>query len=171
MDTPRKIDEEAFERIKQKEAKGHHSRRKIPAPTLEDFEKVCEVARGRMGKIAEAFGVSIDTVYRWRDQEEGFEQALNRPREIAMDKLTEVAELIAVGIPELDENGKFVGWKEYPNVTTLHKLMDTYGKMRGFGGNPRDLNITIKDGSVPVSKWLNLNTEIAQMGDSDDDES
>lgn len=174
MGKPQQINHEALEKIKAEDKEnaknGRHSRRKIVPPTLEDFARVCEATRGRMGKIAEAFDVGVTTVYKWRDEEPGFAEALNSPREIVMDKLTEVAEIIAVGIPELDDNGKFVGWKEYPNVTTLHKLMDTYGMMRGFGRNPQEVNVNIKDGGVPIAKWLELNTQDKVMGAIDDEE-
>lgn len=161
MKEPRKPNPEYLEKLQHETIeKRKHSRRKITPPTLEDFERVCEATRGRVGKIAEAFEVSIHTVYKWRDEEPGFNDALNAPREIVMDKLQEVAELLAIGIPDIDpQTGRLLGWKEPPKEATLHKLLDTYGMMRGFGRNPQEVNINLKDGTIPVAKWLEFNTE------------
>lgn len=149
--------------------KGHHPKSRIVPPTLEDWELVCNATRGRIGKIAEAFDVSVHTVYKWRDEEEGFNDALNAPREIVMDKLQDVAELMAMGVPDQDpETGRFVGWKERPSEAIILKLFKIYGMNRGFGDNPQEVNVNIKDGTIPVSKWLDLNTEPRQTGEAEE---
>lgn len=165
------IKPEVLERISEEsKKKGRHSRGRIIPPTLEDFELAARVTSGRISKIAEAFDVSEDTIYKWRDEEPGFREALNAPREIVMDKLEATAELLALGIPDIDPNTKQIrGWIERPSEAVLLRLMKIYGMHRGFGDNPQEVNINLKEGSIPIQKWLSLNTEAPQQtGDEGD---
>lgn len=167
------IDREKLERISEEsKQKGRHSRARIIPPTLEDFEKVARDTKGRIGKIAEVFSVSPDTIYKWRDEEPGFREALNTPREMVADKLEATAELLAFGIPDIDpETKQFRGWIVQPSEQALFRLMKVYGMHRGFGDNPQEVNINLKEGSIPIKKWLTLNTEAPQQtgeeGDTD----
>ncbi len=167
------IDREKLERISEEsKQKGRHSRARIIPPTLEDFELAAREAKGRIGKIAEVFSVSPDTIYKWRDEEPGFREALNAPREMVADKLEATAELLALGIPDIDpETKQFRGWIVQPSEQALFRLMKVYGMHRGFGDNPQEVNINLKEGSIPIQKWLSLNTETPQQtgeeGDTD----
>lgn len=167
------IDQEKLERISEEsKQKGRHSRARIIPPTLEDFEKVARDTKGRICMIADVFGVSPDTIYKWRNEEKGFREALNTPREIMMDKLETTTELLALGIPDIDpETKQFRGWIVQPSEQALFRLMKVYGMHRGFGDNPQEVNINLKEGSIPIQKWLSLNTEAPQQtgeeGDTD----
>lgn len=178
---PAEPDEEVLQRIEREDeeadrkakAEGKRNARatgcKITPPTLETWEEACRRTRGRRGRLAEAFDVSENTIDRWRAECEGFEETLNHPREIMMDKLEDTAEILALGKPDIDENGKFAGWLERPDVTVLLRLMKAYGMHRGFGDNPQEVNVRVKGGGIPIAKWLELNTETNEEDDADSD--
>lgn len=50
-----------------------------------------------------------------------------------VDECLVSARVLALGIPEKDENGNFVGWRERPDGYMIRYLLSTLGKNEGFG--------------------------------------
>lgn len=106
-------------------------------PSYKRFKQVTDQNAGNITKIAEAFGVSRLTVYRWTDLDDAFREAVEEHRGRLVDKCLNTAQIVALGIPARDENGNFVGWKERPDGNMLRYLLGTFGQREGFSNDIR----------------------------------
>ena len=102
-------------------------------PKIQDFEAVCERARGNLTKVAEAFGVDRVTIYNWCKSNPKYQKAIDNQRGKALDIYLNTADALARGVPKLDKDKKFVGWKVQPDSKVLMYLIGKYGYKEGFG--------------------------------------
>ena len=105
----------------------------MPIPKYKKFKEIVIQKRGNLTKIAEAFSVDRWTVYEWMKNNPEYKQVLDDARGRLFDDCLVSAEIVAIGIPERDEAGKLIGWKERPDGNMLRYLMSTLGRKEGFG--------------------------------------
>lgn len=105
-------------------------------PTLEQFKKAIEATRGNLTATAKALGVVRATVWHWAKEDEDFRDTINDARKGKLDQFISTAELVALGIPDVDpETKRVVGWVEKPDPQMLRYFMSTLGRDEGFGDN------------------------------------
>ena len=121
-------------------------------PKLKKFKEVVVQKRGNLTKIAEAFSVERVTVYDWMKDNPEYRQVLDDARGRLFDDCLVSAEIVAVGIPERDEAGRLIGWKERPDGNMLRYLMSTLGRREGFGES-----IDITTGGKEINTVVNIN--------------
>ena len=66
-------------------------------------------------------------------EDSDFKDAISDERGSLVDECLVSARVLALGIPEKDENGNFVGWRERPDGYMIRYLLSTLGKNEGFG--------------------------------------
>lgn len=127
-------------------------------PTLEVFRDGINKCNGNLSVYARQLGVQRSTVYTWISGDEEFKQVLHDARMRIFDNVLAVSEVMAVGIPEKDHNGKIIGWIERPDSNMAKYLLGMLGRNEGFGAEELNLNLDIKNG-VSIHKWLQLNQD------------
>lgn len=116
-------------------------------PDLKKFEEVASLCNGNVTSIAKAFNVNRSTVYSWTKEDEEFKVIIDDYKGVFLDECLTVARAVALGIPERDEAGKFIGWKERPNSQMLRYFISTLGRKEGYGEN-----IDITSGGEAISQ-------------------
>ena len=104
-------------------------------PTLGEFERAVEQCGGNLTEVASMLKVSRQSVYKWMQNDEEFNDVIKDARKIVFDRAFDTARIVAMGIPKLDKKGKLVGWVERPDTKMLIYLMQTLGKDEGFGNS------------------------------------
>lgn len=102
-------------------------------PDIETFRKVLRNSGGNLTKLAATFKVARKTVYEWAKDDSDFKDAISDERGSLVDDCLVSARVLALGIPEKDENGNFVGWRDRPDGNMLRYLLSTLGRNEGFG--------------------------------------
>jgi len=87
---------------------------------------------GSITKAAKAANIGRRTFYNWIDQDPEFALLFEEIQESILDLIVDRAYHFALGIPEMDEEGNFIGWKIKPDAGTLQLLLRTLGRSRGF---------------------------------------
>lgn len=116
-------------------------------PSLDEFTEAIKKCGGNLTRVADYFDVSRQTVYNWTKDEPEFASAISDSRKRMFDKCLDVGYALALGIPELDEEKKVIGWKEKPDANMVRYLLGKLGKDEGFG-DETDVNI---DSNQPIS--------------------
>jgi hypothetical protein len=120
-------------------------------PDIETFEKAIKACRGNLTQTANMLDVSRAALHAWITTDEQFTEIKNNERKRVFDHCLNMAELVALGIPEVDEKGKVVGWVERPDSNMLRFLISTLGKDEGFG---EKTEVEIKGGAPIVGIML-----------------
>lgn len=102
-------------------------------PDIETFREVVNKYRGNLSRVAESFGVTRTTVENWKKKSPEHTQVVQDARMKMFDNVLGTAEILALGIPDRDENGKFVGWVERPDPSIVKYILGSLGKKEGFG--------------------------------------
>lgn len=102
-------------------------------PDVETFRKIVNKCNGNLSSVARTLGVNRGTVENWKNSSEEHRQVVVDARMKMFDSVLSTAEILALGIPERDENGKFVGWIERPDPSTVKYILGSLGKKEGFG--------------------------------------
>lgn len=102
-------------------------------PNIEDFRKAVRKSGGNLTKVAATFKVARKTIYQWAKEDSEFKDAISDERGALVDECLVSARVLALGIPEKDENGNFVGWRERPDGYMIRYLLSTLGRNEGFG--------------------------------------
>lgn len=131
-------------------------------PNIEEFRRVSEALMGNISKIAYYFDVDRRSVYRWLSNE-GYREAIEDSRGAFFDECMQMARLVALGVPELDENGKFKGWKVRPDSRMLRYLISTLGKDEGFGKN---IEPETNRNDLPAARVLTKSEYVEIMGEN-----
>ena len=84
-------------------------------PNIEDFRKILRKSGGNLTKVAATFKVARKTVYQWAKEDVEFKDAISDERGALVDECLVSARVLALGIPEKDKDGNFVGWRERPD--------------------------------------------------------
>lgn len=120
-------------------------------PTLEAFQEALEKTRGNLTNTAKLLGVDRVSVWYWGKEDPDFGDAIKNARKGKLDQFVTTAELLALGIPDIDpETKKVVGWIEKPDGLMLRYFMSTLGRDEGFGENldvttnGKDINTAIQ---------------------------
>lgn len=110
-------------------------------PTLAEFTEAIKAANGNMTNVGKTLGVSRITVWAWAKENNDFSDAIKNARKALFDRCLSTAQIVALGIPKMDENGMIVGWEEKPDSQMLKYFMSTLGRDEGFS-EKLDLDIT-----------------------------
>lgn len=124
-------------------------------PNIEDFRKIVRKSGGNLTKVASTFKVARKTIYQWAKEDSDFKDAISDERGSLVDECLVSARVLALGIPEKDENGNFVGWRERPDGYMIRYLLSTLGKNEGFGEESEDADIpTDIDHGISIDSWI-----------------
>lgn len=102
-------------------------------PPIDEFRKMVRQFRGNLSRLADSYGVSRCTVEKWKNHDEEYKQAVRDARMRLFDNCLQTSEVLAMGIPVKDEDGKIIGWEEKPDGNMLRYLMGKLGASEGFG--------------------------------------
>ena len=115
-------------------------------PNIEDFRKILRKSGGNLTKVAATFKVARKTVYQWAKED---------VRGALVDECLVSARVLALGIPEKDKDGNFVGWRERPDGYMIRYLLSTLGKSEGFGEESEDADIpTDIEHGINIDSWI-----------------
>lgn len=98
-------------------------------------EQFCEqlpLKNFHVAKTCKAIGISRSTYYLWLEKDSDFEEQIEHLREQDLDDSEETLRILRRGIPELDADGKFIGWISRPDTTAVIFHLKTKGKQRGY---------------------------------------
>lgn len=124
-------------------------------PNIEDFRKILRKSGGNLTKAAATFKVARKTIYQWAKEDVEFKDAISDERGSLVDECLVSARVLALGIPEKDEDGNFVGWRERPDGNMVRYLLSTLGRNEGFGEEPEDADIpTDIDHGISIDSWI-----------------
>ena len=124
-------------------------------PNIEDFRKVVRKSGGNLTKVAATFKVARKTIYQWSSSCSEFKDAISDERGALVDECLVSARVLALGIPEKDENGNFVGWRERPDGYMIRYLLSTLGRNEGFGEESEDADIpTDINHGISIDSWI-----------------
>lgn len=102
-------------------------------PDIETFRKILRSSGGNLTKLAATFKVARKTVYEWAKEDSNFKDAISDERGSLVDECLVSARVLALGIPDKDEKGNFIGWQDRPDGNMLRYLLSTLGRKEGFG--------------------------------------
>lgn len=114
-------------------------------PNIKKFREVLRKTGGNISKVAVTFKVSRKAVYDWAKHYPEYRDAISDERGSLVDECLISARVLALGIPDKDDKGNFIGWKERPDGYMLRYLLSTLGRNEGFGDDQS------KDDSIPVN--------------------
>ena len=124
-------------------------------PDIETFRKVLRNSGGNLTKVAATFKVARKTIYQWAKEDSEFKDAISDERGALVDECLVSARVLALGIPEKDEKGNFVGWRERPDGYMIRYLLSTLGRNEGFGEESEDADIpTDIDHGITIDSWI-----------------
>lgn len=110
---------------------------------------------GNLTKVATTFKVARKTIYQWAKEDADFKDVISDERGSLVDECLISARVLALGIPEKDEDGNFVGWRERPDGNMIRYLLSTLGRNEGFGEEPEDADIpTDIDHGISIDSWI-----------------
>lgn len=131
-------------------------------PDIEVFRDVLGKKGGNLTKVAATFKVARKTIYEWAKEDVEFKNAITDERGSLVDDCLVSARVLALGLPEKDEEGNFIGWKERPDGNMLRYLLSTLGRNEGFGENI-DITTNGKDVVAPPSVNIQVVTNDAKL--------
>lgn len=105
-------------------------------PSLDEFKEALKKTRGNLTNTAAVLGCERNSITRWAKEDEEFRDAITNSRKGKLDQFVTTAELLALGIPDIDpDTKKVIGWVEKPDGLMLRYFMSTLGRDEGFGEN------------------------------------
>lgn len=120
-------------------------------PPLEEIKQALEKTRGNLTNTAKLLGVDRVTLWHWQKDDPEVKNAIVNSRKGKLDQFITTAELLALGIPDVDpETKKVLGWVEKPDAGMLKFFISTLGRDEGFGDgldlttNGKDLNSVVQ---------------------------
>ena len=97
------------------------------------------------------------TIYDWAKADELFKDAISDERGSLVDECLVSARILALGIPEKDEKGNFIGWRERPDGYMIRYLLSTLGRKEGFGETQDEENDLHRENGIDIDKWMEEN--------------
>lgn len=125
-------------------------------PDISKFREILHKTGGNLTKVAATFRVTRKTVYAWAKADDKFKDAITDERGALVDECLVSARVLALGIPEKDEKGNFIGWRERPDGYMIRYLLSTLGRKDGFG-EPQDEDADIPqdiDHGISIDSWI-----------------
>lgn len=105
-------------------------------PTYEELKDALKKTRGNLTNTAKLLGISRTTLWRYGKDNPEMGDLIKESRKEKLDQFVSTAELLALGIPDIDpDTKKVVGWIEKPDGLMLRYFMSTLGRDEGFGDN------------------------------------
>lgn len=86
-----------------------------------------------IGKVCKQVGISRGTFYKWKREDEEFDEQTDETFQYDVDDSEERLRLLRQGLPRLAEDGTFLGWIEKPHFGALVKHLEAKAKDRGYG--------------------------------------
>lgn len=126
-------------------------------PNILKFREVLHKTGGNLSKVASVFNVTRKTVYDWAKADNQFKDAITDERGSLVDECLVSARVLALGIPEKDENGNFIGWRERPDGYMIRYLLSTLGREEGFGETHDEENELQRENGIDIDKWMEEN--------------
>ena len=124
-------------------------------PNIDDFRKILRKSGGNLTKVAATFKVARKTIYQWAKEDVEFKDAISDERGALVDECLVSARVLALGIPEKDEKGNFIGWRERPDGYMIRYLLSTLGKSECFGEESEDADIpTDIEHGINIDSWI-----------------
>lgn len=134
-------------------------------PTLEELSEALKKTRGNLTNTARLLGISRTTLWRYGKEIPEMGDLIKESRKEKLDQFVTTAELLALGIPDIDpETKKVVGWVEKPDGLMLRYFMSTLGRDEGFGDN-----IDVTTNGKDINNVLQVEV-IDKRSDVDNDE-
>lgn len=134
-------------------------------PTLEELSEALKKTRGNLTNTARLLGISRTTLWRYGKEIPEMGDLIKESRKEKLDQFVTTAELLALGIPDIDpETKKVVGWVEKPDGQMLRYFMSTLGRDEGFGDN-----IDVTTNGKDINNVLQVEV-IDKRSDVDNDE-
>lgn len=125
-------------------------------PDIDAFTEVVRRYRGNLSKVADAYKVSRVTVAQWAKDPE-YKAVVKDARMRMYDSALLTAEMLATGIPDTDENGKFIGWIERPDSNMVRYIIGHLGADDGLSDTPASVTIENKDGESGEIRGISIN--------------
>ena len=120
-------------------------------PPIEEIKQALEKTRGNLTNTAKLLGIDRVTLWYWSKNDPEVRDAIANSRKGKLDQFITTAEILALGIPDIDpETKKVIGWVEKPDAGMLKFFMSTLGRDEGFGDamdlttNGKDLNSVVQ---------------------------
>lgn len=126
-------------------------------PDISKFREVLRKSGGNLTKVAATFHVTRKTVYDWAKSDTEFKDAITDERGSLVDECLVSARVLALGIPEKDEKGNFIGWRERPDGYMIRYLLSTLGRKEGFGDSMDEDNTLERENGIDIDKWMEEN--------------
>lgn len=136
-------------------------------PALKKFKEIAKACNGNITSIAKAFGVDRTTIHNWSKGDEAFRNTIDDFKGALLDECITISRAVALGVPDRDENGKFIGWKERPDPSMLRYFMSTLGRKEGFG---ESVDITSNGKDIQQPARVLTKDEIKELYKSMNDE-
>lgn len=134
-------------------------------PTLEELSEALKKTRGNLTNTARLLGISRTTLWRYGKEIPEMGDLIKESRKEKLDQFVTTAELLALGIPDIDpDTKKVVGWIEKPDGLMLRYFMSTLGRDEGFGDN-----IDVTTNGKDINNVLQVEV-IDKRSDVDNDE-
>lgn len=134
-------------------------------PTLEELSEALKKTRGNLTNTARLLGISRTTLWRYGKEIPEMGDLIKESRKEKLDQFVTTAELLALGIPDIDpDTKKVVGWIEKPDGQMLRYFMSTLGRDEGFGDN-----IDVTTNGKDINNVLQVEV-IDKRSDVDNDE-
>ena len=129
----------------------------VKKPDISKFREILRKSGGNLTKVATTFHVTRKTVYDWAKSDTEFKNAITDERGSLVDECLVSARILALGIPEKDENGNFIGWRERPDGYMIRYLLSTLGRKEGFGDSMNEENSLHRENGIDIDKWMEEN--------------
>lgn len=127
----------------------------VKKPKIDVFREVLRKCGGNLTRVATTFKVARKTVYQWAKEDTEFKDAISDERGSLVDECLVSARVLALGIPEKDSDGNFIGWRERPDGNMVRYLLSTLGRNEGFGEESEDADIpTDIDHGINIDSWI-----------------
>lgn len=126
-------------------------------PDILKFREILHKTGGNLSKVAATFRVTRKTIYDWAKADELFKDAISDERGSLVDECLVSARILALGIPEKDEKGNFIGWRERPDGYMIRYLLSTLGRKAGFGETQDEENDLHRENGIDIDKWMEEN--------------
>lgn len=141
--------------------KGNGKRGSKKLPSLDEFVEVINKTNGNLTNAGKMLGVTRVTIWMWANNNKEFENAIINSRKSLLDKCLTTAQVVALGIPKINDMGQVTGWEEKPDSNMLRYFISTLGKDEGFG---EKLDVTTNNKDITTTL---LNVDISQFSDEE----
>ena len=127
-------------------------------PDIEKFREALRKTGGNISRVATLFQVTRSTVHNWAKTDPDFNQAVLDIRGSLVDECLVSARVLAVGIPERDEKGNMIGWRERQDGSMIRYILSTLGRKDGFSETDTTPEIVRSEKGIAIDKWIERET-------------